>query len=119
MIQDYKQKNMVNIKSYFKHRDTSTDDNLLHQLQKLFTFLQLSNKEAYDTLEFAFSYKYLGKPVDPSIQEDTTTFLTFFFDNLENFIKDTPFKTITKDIFGGTHINQKKCSSCGAVSETE
>jgi uncharacterized UBP type Zn finger protein len=33
------------------------DDNLLHQFQKMFTFLELSNRQAFHTGDFCYTYK--------------------------------------------------------------
>ena len=37
--------------------ETPKEDNLLYQLQVLFSFLTKSEKQAYDTVPFCFSYK--------------------------------------------------------------
>lgn len=44
------------------------DDNVLHQLQQMFAFLELSDRQDYNPYEFCFSFKdYAGQPVNVSI----------------------------------------------------
>jgi ubiquitin carboxyl-terminal hydrolase 34 len=40
-----------------EHRGQLIDDNVLHQLQKMFSNLEMSNKKAYDPEGFCFSFK--------------------------------------------------------------
>ena len=48
------------------------DDNLLRQLQKMFGFLELSDKQAYQPAEFVFSFKdFLGEPTKIGEQKDS------------------------------------------------
>ncbi len=48
-----------------------TDDNLLHQLQKLFASLESSERSYIDPTEFCFSYKdFDGQPTNTAIQCD-------------------------------------------------
>lgn len=44
------------------------EDNLLRQMQKMYGFLELSEKQAYDPFEFCFAFKDLdGQPTNTAI----------------------------------------------------
>ena len=69
------------------------DDNLLHQLQKLFAQLELSDKSYIDPTDFCYSYKdFEGNPTNTAIQCDAQEFLNFFFDKLEGLLSQTSQK---------------------------
>lgn len=56
----------ANIVKDSKNRDV--DDNVLHQLQKMFAYLLLSDRQDYKPTDFCFSFKdYAGEPVNVSI----------------------------------------------------
>lgn len=60
------------------------DDNVLHQIQRMFSFLDLSEREDYDPKGFCYSFKdWDGKPVDVRIQQDSQEFLNRFLDIIE------------------------------------
>lgn len=42
---------------YKDYRDESIDDNMLHQMQRLFAHLELSERMDYNPLSFTFSFK--------------------------------------------------------------
>jgi ubiquitin carboxyl-terminal hydrolase 34 len=55
----------------YKGNKMMTDDNLLHQLQKLFASLESSERSYIDPTEFCFSYKdFDGQPTNTAIQCD-------------------------------------------------
>jgi len=94
------------------------DDNMLHQLQYLFGYLELTDRNAYNPSHFCYSFKdFTGRPTNISIQQDAQEFLNMIFDRLEQSIKETPYKYIMKDIFGGTTVSQIKCNECSTVKE--
>ena len=96
------------------------DDNLLHQIQQMFGFLELSDRQDYSPHEFCFAFKdHSGQPVNISIQQDTQEFLNMIFDKLENLLKETPFKHILQGVYGGKTTNQTICHGCGTVRERE
>ena len=54
-----------------EYKGLKIDDNLLRQLQKMFGFLELSEKQAYDPLEFCFAFKdFEGNPTNTALQQD-------------------------------------------------
>lgn len=51
-----------------EYKGMQIDDSLLRQLQKLFGFLELSERQAYDPTEFCFSFKDMdGKPTNTAL----------------------------------------------------
>jgi len=114
MADDKKPPNLVPKKDC-KHL---VDDNVLHQLQQMFGFLELSDRQAYNPHEFCFAFKdHAGQPVNVSVQQDTQEFLNMIFDKLERELKHTPLRHITDSIYGGKTSNQLICHGCGYVRE--
>lgn len=94
------------------------DDNLIHQLQKMFGFLELSERQAYHPAAFCYSFKdFSGNPTNISIQQDAQEFLGVIFERLENALKDTEQKHLMQGVFGGKTVSQCICKVCGTVKE--
>jgi len=66
-------------------------ESLLFQLQTLFTYLQVSEKKAYDTTPFCLAFKdFDGNPMNTALQMDVDEFFGILFDRLERLLKGTP-----------------------------
>jgi ubiquitin carboxyl-terminal hydrolase 34 len=88
------------------------DDNPFHQLQRMYTYLELTDREYYNPEQYCHSFKdYAGKPVNTRIQKDAQEYLNQFFDKIENALKPTPFKNIVKDVYGGNNTNLIMCQN--------
>ena len=73
-----------------EYKDEKIDDNLLRQLQKLFGFLELSERHAYNPKHLCFAFKdYDGTPIKTGEQKDSQEFLGTFFERLETLLKPT------------------------------
>ena len=93
------------------------DDNLLHQLQAMYTFLTFSEKEDYNPKYFCYTFKdFDGNPTNPMIQQDSQEFYNNFCDKIENCLKKTKYKYIINDVFMGTTCSSVICESCKNVS---
>ena len=93
------------------------DDNLLHQLQKIYTFLTYSEKQAVNSKDFCASYKdFDGAPINPLIQQDSQEFYNNFCDKIENCLKETKYKYIIDNIFTGKTCSSVICEKCHTVS---
>lgn len=114
-------KEPLNMKKPPKDKWNDVDDNMLHQLQKMFGFLELSDRQDYNPYEFCFSFKdYTGAPVNVSVQQDTQEFLNMIFEKLETGMKRTPFKNILESIFGGKTTTQLICAGgCNKIKSRE
>lgn len=96
------------------------DDNLFHQLQKMFAYLDSSERGYYDPSQFCFSFKdYSGQPLNVSIQQDTQEFFNIFFERIEKSLEDTPFKKVPTGVFGGKTVDLLRCSNCNHLRKNE
>ena len=102
-----------------EYNDRLIDDNFLHQLQRLFSNLALTDRVAYNTRDFCFSYKDCGQPVDVSVQQDASEFLNVAFDRLEQGLKRTRGeKYLMQNTFQGEKANLMVCGNCGNKRES-
>lgn len=75
------------------YRNESIDDNMLHQMQRLFAHLELSERMDYNPIGFTFSFKeFDGQPTNTSEQKDAQEFLNIWADRVENALKPTSRK---------------------------
>ena len=93
------------------------DDNLLHQLQNMYTYLTFSDKMDYNPRDFCFSYKDLdGNPINVRAQQDSQEFYNNLCDKIENSLKETKFKYIVSDVFSGKNCSSLICENCKYIS---
>ena len=93
------------------------DDNLLHQLQKMYTYLTYSNKSSFAPRDFCYSYKDIdGHPTNVRMQQDSQEFYNNFCDKIENSLKITKYKYIVSDVFMGQSCSSVECSNCKNIS---
>eukprot|EP00117_Sycon_ciliatum_P000144 scpid6533/ scgid6329/ Ubiquitin carboxyl-terminal hydrolase 34; Deubiquitinating enzyme 34; Ubiquitin thioesterase 34; Ubiquitin-specific-processing protease 34 len=98
------------------YKGRTIDDNLMHQLQKMFGHLELSERVDYNPIEFCYSYKEMdGQPTNTSVQHDTHEFVNIMFDRIENLMKPTPQKYLLQSVFGGKNCSQMVCKECGFI----
>lgn len=51
-----------------EYKGFKVDDNLLRQLQKMYGYLELSERQAYDPTEFCFTFKdFEGNPTNTAL----------------------------------------------------
>lgn len=94
------------------------NDNLLYQLQSLFAYLEITDRNSYNPSGFCYSFKdFNGNPTNTSIQQDSQEFLNMIFDKLDFELSTTPYKLLTKGVFGGQSCSQVICSECKEVNE--
>jgi len=99
-----------------EYKGLKIDDNLLRQLQKMFGFLEMTDRQAYDPLEFCFSYKdFDGSPTNTAEQKDSNEFLNIFFERLESLLRPTSQRYLLDGVFGGKLCSQMVCKSCGHI----
>ena len=93
------------------------DDNLLHQLQKTYTYLTYSEKQAYNPKDFCASFKdFDGAPINPMIQQDSQEFFNNLCDRIENSLKNTKYRYIIDNIFTGKTCSSVICEECNTIS---
>lgn len=114
MANDYLPADMVEVEG------RTFDDNLFHQLQRMFGYLDRSERRDFHPSEFCLSYKDItGMRTDIMVQQDTKEFLDVIFDRIETSLKPTPFKSLLQDVYGGKQINEIECSNCGDLRTRE
>jgi ubiquitin C-terminal hydrolase len=98
-------------------RFSPQDDNLLHQLQVMFGYLTLSEKQYYKPNDFCNSFKdFNGNPINTRVQQDSQEFYNNFCDKIEELLKKTKYKYIINDILTGKTCSSVKCNSCNYIS---
>ena len=96
------------------------DDNVFHQLQRMFAFLDHSERYAYHPSDFCSSYKdYTGQRVNIMVQQDAQEFLNMIFQKIEEAIKPTPYFGMLNSVFAGKTCNVFTCKGCGFVRSNE
>lgn len=88
------------------------DDNILHQLQRIFANLENTNRIDFAPRDFCVAYKPFGESVNVLIQQDVQEFVSMFFDRLEAGLVKTPFKRLVHDFYTGKTVNLFKCHAC-------
>ena len=84
-------------------------DNVLLQLQRMFGFLELSERSDYSPEAFCYSFR---SDINFGIQEDSQEFLNMLFDKLEKEFKESSFPKVLDEVFGGRTIVSMTCESC-------
>jgi ubiquitin carboxyl-terminal hydrolase 34 len=98
----------------------AVDDNILHQLQRLFGALELTERQAYNPRQFYFSCKdYESKPLNTAIQADASEFLNLILDRLETALKPTAQSKLLQGVLGGKTCSQMICKECTTVLERQ
>lgn len=87
---------------------------LIRELKALFSFLFFSERIDYGPKSLLSSFV---PPINVGIQQDTTEFLNFLFDQVEDSLKRTPYKNILPELFQGNQVAQMICHNCGAKRE--
>ena len=111
-------KALKNKPNYFQNiHPSNIDDNILHQLQRTFSYLLLSKREAYFCAEFCYSFKdWDGNPTNIRFQQDSQEFLSRLLDNLDFSLKKTAYKYLVNDVFYGKTCSQIVCKGgCGSI----
>lgn len=86
----------------------------------MFAYLLETQRMDFAPYEFCLAFKgFEGKPVDIKIQQDAQEFVSMVIDQLEKCVKDTPFKTIFENIYGGKTTNMLTCDKCQKVKTRE
>jgi ubiquitin carboxyl-terminal hydrolase 9/24 len=97
-------------------------ENLMYQLQYMFTALERSEKQSVNPKGFLKAYKdWEGNPINPLEQMDAYEFFITFLDKVENFVKGTDQHLLVQDHFGGVQtteiIGQDNCSHTSERNE--
>ena len=87
-------------------RSDDKTESLLFQTQLMFSFLNITQRQAFTPRGFCHAFKdSQGKPIDPSVQQDANEFLNSFVERLESSLKGTPQEKLMNTL-QGTVVNQ-------------
>ena len=93
------------------------DDNMLHQLQRMFTFLLFSSFGDFIPKDFVLSLKKEDNKTQmiSNIQQDSQEFYSNLCDSIEESVKNTKQKFLIDNFFTGTtcYLYLYECSNCG------
>ena len=110
-------------KSPDKSYELTDDDNILHQTQKLFTYMLFSYYGDLNPKNFIFSLKFYGERINPRHNPrqsfDSSEFFLIFCDLIEKSLENTKYKSLIKDIFCGKTKEKRICSICNNSTFTE
>ena len=81
-INDYKEHTNTEIFDQKQECMRIVDDNLLHQTQRIFSFLENTTRIDFAPKDFCVAYKPFGEPVNIMMQQDVQEFVSMFFDRL-------------------------------------
>lgn len=103
-------------------KDEPLEDNLLYQLQYVYSALKYSDKQSVNPKGLCKAFKdWEGRPVNVYEQMDADEFINMFMDRIETQLKGTHGENIIKNIFTGQLateiIGQKGCSHRSEVNE--
>jgi len=93
-------------------KEKMVDDNFLHQVQKVFGYLEKTSRVDYIPSAFCVAYKPFGESVNIMIQQDVQEFVSMFFDRLESGIKEHPLKRLVENFYSGKYTNLFNCHEC-------
>ena len=95
------------------------DDNMLHQMQKLFAYLLLSSDSYIVPQEFFLSLKDSNNAVfSPNNQKDSYEFYSYIYEKLELILKSIPNnRFLIQNFFLGKTCNISKCEICNTTSK--
>ncbi len=98
--------------------DGGGSQKLLHETQKLFTFMQNSLKRYVDPSNLAASIRtYDDTGIDVSVQMDVDEFYNLLFDRWESQILSAQDKKVFRSFYGGQLVQQVKSKECPHISE--
>lgn len=100
-----------------EHKEKLVDDNLLHQFQKIFGYLEHTQRLDFVPFGFCFAYKPFGESVNVMVQQDVQEFVSMFFDQMEQATKHTAFRRIIPNFYQGKTVNLFCCQDCKQVNK--
>ena len=93
-------------------------DNLIYQLQTMYSYLQESQKQFFNPIDFCKANKdYDGKPTDVSVQMDVDEFFNMLCEKVESSLKGTKQEKLLNSIWSCDVVTQLICRECNYISE--
>lgn len=89
------------------------DENHFHQLQRMFSFLELSVRQYYNPIYFCYSFKdWDMMPINTAIQSDCQEFISRLIDKMEESLRPTAYKYLFSSVFSGKICSSITCDTC-------
>ena len=86
----------------FQDKSPDPKESLMYQLQRMFTYLQESEQQAYDPSGYCHAFKdWEGNPTNTAVQKDASEYLTMLFQRLESLTMGTAQADMLRTYFGG------------------
>ena len=102
------------------NKGVNPEEDMLFQIQHLFSELNESVKQFYNPKLFCHAFKdWEGNSINVLEQMDVDEFFNLFLDKMEQEIKGTPQENSIKYHFGGIFANQIICKDCPHSSMRE
>ena len=95
------------------------DDNILHQTQKLFTYLSFSSYGELIPKNFIFSINIYGERIKPNQMLDSSEFYLNYLEQIKTSLENTEYKNLIEDLFCGKLQEKRICSLCSNTSFKE
>ena len=94
------------------------EQNLLYELQYIFSSLKYSAKQYINTKGFTSAFKdFEGNPVNVMEQMDADEFFSTFMDRIEELLKGSSNEELIKNHFGGLQVTEIIGKDCNHRSE--
>jgi len=92
-------------------------NSVLQELWNMFSWLDFSNRQAYDPYGFCQAYKHVGRPVDVLVQMDASEFFTSLCEQIDEELKGSAHKELLDRLFCGKLCQQLVClGGCGRTN---
>jgi len=104
-----------------KQKDTPSnlEEQVVYQLQVMFSYLKETQKQYYNPRPFTSAFKDgNGNPMDVSVQMDVDEFFNILCERIEGYLKGTPQASLLKNMFNGKEAMQL-IGNCGHRKENE
>jgi len=93
--------------------DEDPKENYLYQLQRIFAFLQESQRRFYDPAGFTSTNKdFDGQPMNVLVQMDVDEYFNNLCEKLDTAMKGTSLQKLLYNIWGGKLSSQLICKGC-------
>eukprot|EP01116_Phalansterium_solitarium_P000716 TRINITY_DN10564_c0_g1_i1.p1 TRINITY_DN10564_c0_g1~~TRINITY_DN10564_c0_g1_i1.p1 ORF type:complete len:1509 (+),score=570.89 TRINITY_DN10564_c0_g1_i1:105-4631(+) len=103
--------------------EVKPDDNktvLLAELQRMFAFLQHSQRRFFDPKSFCTANTDMdGSPMNVFVQMDADEYFNQLCDKIDSLTKGTPHEKLLQNIWGGKLSSQLICKGCPHRTERE
>ena len=95
------------------------DDNFLHQVQRIFGYLDKTTRFDFGLSAFCANSHLFGENMNICVSKDVQEFLMMFLNQLETEIKDHPLRRLVDNFYQGSSVNTFRCHSCNQIKRVE